>query len=552
LNYFGFIFQGKKMTFNLNSLKLSVLVVIIIFGVNALSFAQRERVIEKPTPTPKVPKTATPTPSPSPTATPIPIQTLPSLQSKIIGVLRRPELHRGNVGIKVVSLDTGKTLYEENAEKYFMPASNMKVFTVATAMQKLSPNFKFVTSVYANALPDENGVIKGELTVYGRGDMTFSPAFADGDYYKNLDLLVEKIVQSGVKKIEGNLVGDQSYFHGYSVPEGWEWDDLQWYYGAGISSLTLNDNAVDLRVLPGASGASCIPQMTPSNTTIRIINTCTTGGDKRNLRVTKRLEQDLIEISGTIPAGDDGFSGRIAVSNSGELFISVLRQRLEQKGVVITGLNRSITVPEAITKNRIEITKLESTPLSIISQKTMKPSQNFYTETLLWTLGEEFGDKTDASKASADKGLAVVKSMLQEIGVSPDGVVQYDGSGLSRHNLVTPNSVIQVFRYMAKSPYALAWNASLTIGSLDGTLKNRFVGTSASANVRGKTGTIDQVSSLSGYVNSASGEKFVFSIIVNGVQQTSIRTKAIDEIVVALSDFNGRSEQPLTAPPPTN
>ncbi len=174
----------------------------------------------------------------------------------------------------------------------------------------------------------------------------------------------------------------------------------------------------------------------------------------------------------------------------------------------------------------------------------MKPSQNFYTETLLWTLGEEFGDKMDSTKTSSEKGLKVVGSMLQEIGIAPDGVVQWDGSGLSRHNLVTPNSVVQIYKYMAKSPYSLAWNASLTIGALDGTLKNRFTSTSASANVRGKTGTIDQVSSLSGYITTASGEKLVFSIIVNGVSQTGMRVKTIDEIVVALSDFNGKTDHP--------
>ncbi len=524
----------------LNNLKFAGLLAFAISCMSAGITAQRERVIEKPTPTPKVLPTASPTPTP----TPVPIQTLPSLQSKITGILRRPELRRGNIGIKILSLDSGKTVYEENAEKYFMPASNMKVFTVAAAMQKLSPSFKFVTSVFANAKPDENGVLRGDLTIFGRGDVTFSPAFGDGDFYKNLDLLVDKIVESGVKKIEGHLVGDESYFRGYSIPGSWKWDDLQWYYGAGISALTLNDNSVDLRILPASKGAACIPQMSPVNTSITIINSCITIGDKRNLRVTKRLGQDIVEISGTIPAGDEGFAGRIAVSNSRALFIAVLRQRLEQKGVEITGRNRTIMTPESIATNRIELTKLESAPLSIIAQKTMKPSQNFYTETLLWTLGEEVGDKRDASKTSADKGLAVVKAMLQEIGVAPDSVIQWDGSGLSRHNLVTPNAVVQVYKYMAKSPYALAWNASLTIGALDGTLRNRFIGTSASANVRGKTGTIDQVSSLSGYVTSASGEKLVFSIIVNGVAQTSMRIKTIDEIVVALSDFNGKTDQP--------
>lgn len=525
----------------LKSLRFAGLLLIALFSVNKEISAQRERVITKPTPKP-IPSVS-PSPTPTPMPTPVPIQTLPSLQSKIVSVLRRSELSRGNIGIKIVSLDSGNTIFEENAEKYFMPASNMKVFTVAAAMQKLSPNFKFVTSVFANALPDENGVIKGDLTIFGRGDMTFSPAFSDGDYYRNLDQLVDKIVQSGVKKIEGNLVGDASYFRGYSIPPTWEWDDLQWYYGAGISALSVNDNAIDFRVLPGSNGTACISQMLPNNSTVKIINTCTTGGEKRNLRVTKRLDQDIIEISGTVPISDSGFSGRIAVSKSEGLFLSVLRQRLELKGIIVSGSNRTFHFPENNPSSRIEIAKFESTPLSIIAQKTMKASQNFYTESLLWTLGEEFGDKTDLTKSSADKGLAVVKSVLLEIGISSDSVIQWDGSGMSRHNLVTPNAVVQVYQYMAKSPYALAWNISLTIGAIDGTLKNRFSGTSASSNVRGKTGTIDQVSSLSGYVTSASGEKFVFSIIVNGVQQTSVRTKAIDEIVVALSDFNGKSVQ---------
>ena len=339
------------------------------------------------------------------------------------------------------------------------------------------------------------------------------------------------------------MIGDESYFRGFSIPGSWEWDDLQWYYGAGISAFNFNDNAIELRVTPGSNGAFCNVQMQPVNTVIKIINQCTTSGTKRTLQVTKKLDQDVIEISGTLPAGDQGFSGRIAVSSPSKLFVELLRQRLEQKGIVITGRNNVVNVVNPSAENKIEITKLESTPLSIIAQKTMKPSQNLYTETLLWTLGEQLGDKTDTTTSSADKGIAVVKKFLQEIGVAPDGLMIYDGSGLSRHNLVTPSAVVQVYQYMAKSQNAIAWNASLTVGGFDGTLRNRFKGTSAEMNVRGKTGTIDQVSSLSGYITSASGEKFVFSIIVNGINPTSLRVKTIDEIVVALSDFNGKSDQ---------
>lgn len=525
----------------LNHLKIAAFPALAIFLLTFGISAQRPREVDKPLPKP----TASPTPVPTPIASPTPvlIQTLPSLQTKIRLAVQRPELRRGQIGIKIVSLDTGKVVFEQNSEKYFMPASNMKVFTVAAAIEKLSPNFKFVTSAYATAMPDENGVLKGDLTIYGRGDVSFSTMFSENDYYKGLDNLVEKIAQAGIKRIEGNLIGDTSYFRGFYIPRGWEWDDLQGYYGAGISALSYNDNSINLRVAPGANGAPCIAEILPNNTSIRIINQCKTTGAQRTLNVAKKLDQDVIEISGLMPAGGEEFSGRFAVSSSAALFIDLLRQRLEQKGITVTGQNNVIDTVNPQPNNRVEIARLESTPLSIIAQKTMKPSQNLYTETLLWTLGEERGDKTDPTKTSAEKGLAVVQKFLQEIGVAPDAIMQADGSGLSRHNLVTPGAVVQVYQYMAKSPYSIAWDASLTIGGMDGTLRNRFKGTSAEANVRGKTGTINQVSSLSGYLRSAAGENFVFSIIVNGVNPTSLRVKTIDEIVVALTDFNGKSEQ---------
>lgn len=504
---------------------------------------QRQRVITKPTPKP----TATPTPSPTPTTTPTPVQTLPSLQAKIRLALQRPELRRGQIGVKIVSLDTGQTVLEQMGEKYFMPASNMKVFTVAAAIEKLSPNFKFVTSVYAPARPDENGTIKGDLRVYGRGDVSFSSSFDNGDYFKRLDELADRIAGAGVKRIEGDLIGDDSYFRGNAIPYGWEWDDLQWYYGAEVSALSFNDNSIVLRVAPGSTGSPCAAQIEPANTVFRIINTCQTGGSKSTLQIVKRLDQNIIEISGTMPSGDSGFRGSLAVSHPAGLFAELLRQRLEQKGIVITGQtrtnleNRSPSTANG-SPEPVEIARLESVPLSIIAQKTLKPSQNLYTEMILRALGEEAGDKTNAEATSVDKGIAVVRKFLQEIGAPADGIVQWDGSGLSRHNLVTPEAVVAVYSHMAKSRYWIAWNAALTVGGVDGTLRNRFRGTVAQANVRGKTGTIDQVSSLSGYVNSAAGERFVFSIIVNGVNQQSVRQSAIDDIVVALADFNGKTE----------
>ncbi len=538
------------------------LIVAIGLSVAAQNNDNRQRIIIGATPTP-TPKPTT-SPTPVPTSTPIFSSgpTIFDLQAKIRQSLARPEIQRGSIGIKIASLDTSKVVFEENAEKYFMPASNMKSFTVAAAMEKLTPDFHFITSVFAPVKPDASGTIKGDLSVYGRGDISFSTAFYSGDYYKGLDALADKIVQSGVKRIEGNLVGDESYFTGSAIPAGWEWDDLQWYYGAEISALPLNDNALDLSVKPALVGAPCIVQLLPFNPVMRVVNTCitTASGVKRDLTVKKDLDQNVLEISGTMAVGDKGFSNYLTVSHPSELFIALLKQRLEQKGVVITGQPRVInTKDKAIlavssTLPPVQITTLESPPFSVIAAKTLKPSQNLYTETILWTLGQEGRGATittavtpetnpflNPKATSAEKGLFVVRSFLNEIGVPPDSVIQWDGSGLSRHNLVTPAALVQVFNYMARqSKYSDAWLNALTIGGVDGTLQSRFKGTKAAGNVRGKTGTIDQVSALSGYVTTASGEKLVFSILVNGVNETKLRQAVIDEIVVNLANFNGR------------
>ena len=501
--------------------------------------------------------TAAQTATPTPYATPMPpavqrqVDTAANLQSRIRSRLLSPELRRGQVGLKIVSLTSGQVIFEQNSEKYFMPASNMKNFTVATALEKLTPDYRFVTSVYAAAPPDATGTVKG-IRIFGRGDVSISTAFNEGNYYKGLDDLADKIAAAGVKRIEGDLIADETYFSGNPVPGDWEWDDLQWYYGAETSALPLNDNAIDLSVKPGPAGYSCAVKMEPYNPVVRIINQCITSaaGTLRTLKIEKKIDRNIIEITGSLPVGNAGFAGSVTVSRPAELFVALLKDRLIAKGVAVSGQTRAVNVkPSGQTEPMVEIAKLESPPLSIIAQKTMKPSQNMYTETLLWTLGENAraamtspgGGTVTSSATSAELGISAVKRFLTEIGVAPDGIIQHDGSGLSRHNLITPAAVVQLYTYMGKqSRFAQAWRDSLTIGGIDGTLRNRFKGTRAAGNFRGKTGTIDQVSALSGYVRTAAGEELVFSMVVNGVNETSLRTSAIDDIVINLANFDGK------------
>ena len=507
-----------------------------------------------PTPTPKIDPAPKPTSIPvaTPSPTPRPVQTLADLQSSIRQRMFSPEVRRGRIGIKVVSLNSGKIVFENDSDKYYMPASNMKNFTVATAIERLTPDYRFVTTVRAAALPDAAGNVKGDLVIYGGGDISISTAFSNGDYYKGLDDLAEKIKLAGVKNIEGDLVGDESYFRGFRLPETWEWDDLQSYYGAEISALPLNDNAVDITVMPGSRGNQCIARITPLNQIMRIENRCMTGasGSKRELRIFKQIDQNVVEISGSMPAGDGKYEGSIAITRPADLFVALLKERLLKIGISVKGRSRTLVADERpfpIENGKTvftEITKLESPPLALIAAKTMKPSQNMYTETLLWALGEQVGRKNGGSGNSGLLGLGVVKAFLNQIGVPDDGIVQYDGSGLSRHNLITPSAVVTLYTYMAKqSKYSQAWRDSLTIGGVDGTLRNRFKGTAAQGNIRGKTGTIDQVSALSGYLTTAGGEQLVLSIVVNGVPTPAMRTSLIDEIVVKMASFNGKVDQ---------
>src|SRR4030095_644891 len=166
-------------------------------------------------------------------------QTLQGLTAKIADRLARPEVRGGQSGVNVVSLNTGKVLFQQNGEKYFMPASNMKNFTVATALEKLTPDFRFVTSVYSASTPDSSGVVRG-LRIFGRGDISISDAFNDGDKFKGLDRLADAIIAAGVKRVEGDIIGDETYFTGNPVSGKWAWDALQLYYGAEVSALPLS------------------------------------------------------------------------------------------------------------------------------------------------------------------------------------------------------------------------------------------------------------------------------------------------------------------------
>ena len=504
----------------------------MVSNLRAQEEDQRERRVEVPSPTParkNAPKT------------------LEELRAAIQEVLARPELAPAQTAVKVASLDTGRVLFEENAIKLLHPASVMKTYTVAAALDRLTPDFRFKTSVYAKSQPDTAGTIHGDLTIYGRGDPSISARFNNGDYNKVIDDLATRISAAGVKRVEGDLVGDESYFTGAPLGFGWEWADVQWYSGAEVSALSINDNSLDLFVKPGASvGAQCVITTGPPTPLVRFTNrtTTTARGTKREVSVYRALGSNVIEVGGSLPLGDPGSTLIIAAPRPALVFIYMLRAALAARGVTITGRSRAIDAYERAgvplqTGSLTEIASLQSPPLGEIAAQTFKPSQNLYAELILRALGS--ATRTDPKLSSEEAGLAAVRAFLREAGIDTSLMVLTDGSGLSRRDLITADSSLKLLTYMDRHRFAKAFREALPIAGVDGTLRNRMKGTVAANNVRAKTGSLPTISALSGYVTSAAGERLAFSILVNNyTNESTSRRSFIDDIAVLLASFSGK------------
>lgn len=519
-------------------------------------------------------QSSTPTPSPTPSSRPAPVantvdepapnqpvrigtppKTIAELQTRIAEVLDKPELAPAIVGIKVTSSETGRVLFEENGSKLLRPASNMKLYTIAAALDRLSPDYRFVTSVFASARPDAAGTLRSDLTIYGRGDPSIAARFNRGDYFKGINDLASQIAAAGVKRVEGDLIGDETYFTGPRYGSGWNWEDLQWWYGAEVSALTVNDNALDLFIKPGSAvGVPAVITTGPPDPLLAIVNRVVTGakGSKRELTLHRGLGADALEIHGSIPLDDRGYAAGVGISHPGLLFVYLLRSSLAQRGVIFTGKSRTVPAPaysNGLTTSRpagsIEIASMQSPPLSLIAAQTLKPSQNLYTELILRTLGRVVPPTpgaSDAARTSEEAGLEIVKTFLKEAGVNTSGLALTDGSGLSRNDMITAEASVQLLTYMGRHRYAGVFREALPIAGVDGTLRNRMKGTAAENNVRAKTGSLSSAASLAGYLTTAGGESLVFSIMVNNYPvDTDVRSLCIDPITVLLASFSGRS-----------
>ncbi len=483
-----------------------------------------------------------------------PPASLPELQQRLAAEIAQPKFDAALWGVDVVSLDTGKTVFEHNAGKLFSPASNSKLYTVALALDRLGPDYRIKTSLYSQARPNRRGTLKGDLLVYGRGDPTLNARLHAGDIFKALEPLVAALTNAGVKRITGNLLADESFFHGPHFGSGWAWEDLEYGYGAEISALTIDDNTLRVTAVPGPQvGSPCGLGILGSPKAFDFVNLTQTveSGEKPRLRFFRKLDDNTLFVSGGMPLGGSAYTNEVPVDNPACLFLAYFREALARHKIKVGGRLRTLSWRERQSHpaefGRLdELGSIESPPVSDLAREVEKPSQNLYADLLLAQVGERARTAEDPPDATSEElGIRELERFLKEAGVKRGDTIFEEGSGLSRDNLTTPRATVTLLSYMSRHRAAAAYLSALPIAGVDGTLRGRMKGTPAAGNVRAKTGSLRWTSSLSGYVTTAASERLAFSLMLNRFQNTGSNPThaSLDAIAVLLAGFSGRSSE---------
>jgi len=486
-----------------------------------------------------------------------------TLAKRIDAVLSAPDLARGFWGIEVVALDDGKILYQQNADKLFTPASDTKLFTTAAALALIGPNYSSHTTVETSGTLDKYGRLTGDLVLVGRGDPNLSGRELPYNLHTQrndhpiqvLEQLADSLVQKGVKYVDGNIVADDSYFAFERYGEGWSQDDLVLADGAPVSALTINDNVIFVNILPAdRAGEHAFVSITPFADYYQIDNRIITTpvGTGRKIFINREPGSTSLTLWGNVPLDDAGANEALAIEDPAAFAAALFHQLLESRGIAVYGKQQTrhtelaslstLTVTasaparggdepmRSLPPQPLVLASHESKPLMEDVRVINKVSQNLHAEILLRLLGREKG-----TGGTVEGGLEVLRGFLNTAGVSSEEYAFYDGSGLSRQNLVTPHAVVQLLRYVSAQPWGPSFRDTLPVAGVDGSLAERLKNLDSRARVYGKTGSLGGVKALSGYGTTAHGRPIAFSILSNNFAAPSKRvTDAIDAIVVEI------------------
>lgn len=474
--------------------------------------------------------------------------TVQALRADLARALERPGWRSARWSVLAVSLDTGDTLFAREPEAAVTPASNMKLLTTAAALHHVGPDFRYRTLVVADG-PVEGGVLRGDLVLYGTGDPGLSDRF-HASREAVFEMLADRLLAAGIAWVDGDLVGDGSFFEGPLLAEGWDASDLNDWFAAPASALSFNENVVTFRVEPGpAEGTPPIVHTLPENARVPVDLQATTG--RGRFLVKRESPEDPVTMEGAIPAGGREVWRQMTVTDPTRYAVQIFLNVLERKGVGIRGTIRTVLDPaeSVVTGRRLWAPAIRgsaprvvashlSPPLIDYLEVVNKRSHNLLAETTLKTLG-----RLVEGEGSYAAGSRVLERFLADhTGTDTTRVQVVDGSGLSELNRLAAGDLVRLLAWMSHSQHWEDLWATLPEAGDPRELR-RMYRTAAAGNLRAKTGTIDRVSALSGVVTSAAGERIAFSIIANDVPSTWAAKQIEDRMGVRLAGFE-RSWEP--------
>lgn len=456
-----------------------------------------------------------------------------SLQRDLDAVLAEPALAHGTWGVLVKSLKSGETLYSHNAGKLMMPASNMKIVTLAAAAEQLGWDYRYTTTIAA-AGPIENGTLQGDLIVAGSGDPSL---VAEGGMADRVFAdWAGQLQARGIRVVNGRVVGDDNAVEEPAPGMGWMWDDIPTEDSTSVGALQYNENALRVTVSPGpAAGDAAAVSLSVGTSGLTVVNAVTTGAAATATSITMHRLQGsaTLTLRGTIALGAAASNLAVSVDNPTLFYASALRAGLIANGIDVRGPAVDIDDAGEVPAARGEpIVTYRSAPLSSLGVRLMKISQNLYAESFLKSLAAAPG--VVPTSAAGWKAAAAI---FERWGVPAGSLIQRDGSGLTRYDFVTPEALVTILTHVYNDARLRGpFEASLPIAGRDGTLANRMKDTPAAGNARAKTGSMTGVRGTSGYVTSADGEPLVFAILANMYDSpASTITAAEDAIIVRLA-----------------
>jgi serine-type D-Ala-D-Ala carboxypeptidase/endopeptidase (penicillin-binding protein 4) len=460
-----------------------------------------------------------------------------ALAADVDSALADPAFARASWGVVIQSLDDGQVLYRRNAERLFLPASNLKLLTGSAALARLGADFHYRTTVLARGARRADTLL-GDIIVIGRGDPTLAVDAATGaDPLAPLRPWADSLQARGIRVVTGRVIGDASLFTDPPLGPGWAWDDLAADYAAPVGALQVDQDVAWIEATAGtAPGQPVRAVLLPSHAPLRLFTAAITAPADSNIRqlVWNRAPfSDSVTLSGRLSAGRPAARLPVSVPDPTRYFVAALVEVLVDAGVAVRG---DTVTPDSTVDT---LFTWQSPPLDSVLSLFFKPSQNQIGETLLRTLGAHL-----KGAGSMDSGRAVVRELLTGFGVPPDAYVLADGSGLSRYNYVAPDAVARVLEAMYRRPDFVPFFEALPVAGVDGTLAARLTGTKAAGNAHAKTGSLSSVRSLSGYVRTADGEMLLFVLLANGFTgPPRVVEAAQDRVVERLANFSRRSRE---------